>query len=149
MRVNATARIGRIDVVADAESLTGRVGSAIVAQLADKVGLTAGLSAALAGRTQRRSRVDGGRVLRDLIVMLVDGGDCVSDLGALRDQPDLFGQVASASSVVRVLDAIGPDELEAIRVARAAARERAWALGASLRPRRRRRKPARAIAAAG
>ncbi len=133
MRVNATARIGRIDVVADAEGLTGRVGSTVVAEVADRVGLTAGLSAALAGRTQRRSAVDGGRALRDLVVMLVDGGDCVSDLGALRDQPELFGRVASASSVLRVLDAVGPDELEAVRVARAAARERAWALGAAAR----------------
>jgi hypothetical protein len=36
-----------------------------------------------------------GRVLRDLVVMLADGGDCLSDLSVMRDQPDLFGQVAS------------------------------------------------------
>lgn len=131
VRVKDTARIGGMKIVADGEGLTGRVGTAAVAGLADRVGLTAGLSRALASRTSRRSPVDGGRVLRDLIVMLVDGGDCVSDLAALRDQADLFGRVASASSVARVLDAIGPDELELVREARAAARQRAWRLGAA------------------
>ncbi len=66
--------------------LTGRVGSAAVLELADRLGLTAGLSVALAGRTRRRSRVDGGAVVRDLVVMLVDGGDALTDLGVLRDQ---------------------------------------------------------------
>jgi len=118
-------------VVADGDSLTSRVGSAAVAQLADRIGLTAGLSGAVAGRTTRRSAIDDGRVLRDLAVMLVDGGDAVSDLGALRDQPALFGEVASDSTAARVVAAIGPDELEAIREVRAAARARAWALGAA------------------
>ena len=36
-------------------------------------------------------------MLIDLATMLVDGGECVSDLGALADQPDLFGRVASHS----------------------------------------------------
>jgi hypothetical protein len=62
--------------------------------------------------------------------MLIDGGECVSDLGALADQPDLFGQVASHSTASRVLHAIGANERRAICAARAAARERAWALGA-------------------
>ena len=52
------------------------------------------------------------------------------DLGALADQPDLFGQVASHSTASRVLHAIGPAERGVIRAARAAARERAWELGA-------------------
>jgi hypothetical protein len=58
------------------------VGTAAVAALADRLGLTEGLSRALEGRTQRRSPIDGGRVLRGLVVMLVDSGDAVSDLGA-------------------------------------------------------------------
>ena len=44
---------------------------------------------------QRRSRHDPGRTLRDLAVMVADGGDCLADLSALRDQPALFGEVAS------------------------------------------------------
>src|SRR5687768_6250312 len=32
-----------------------------------------------------------GRVVRDLAVMLADGGDCLADLRAVRDQRPLFG----------------------------------------------------------
>src|SRR6266545_2380870 len=38
---------------------------------------------------------DRGAVLRDLVVMLADGGDCLSDLAVLRDQGGLFGRVCS------------------------------------------------------
>ena len=131
MRVNAIARIGRVSVLADGEGLTSRVGTAAIAELADRVGLTAGLSRAVAGRTTRSSGVDGGRVLRDLVVMLCDGGDAVTDLGVLRDQPELFGSVASNATAARVVAYIGEDELDAIREARAAARARAWELGAA------------------
>ena len=131
MRVNATTRIGRVNVRADGEGLTSRVGTAAVAELADRVGLTGGLSRAVAGRTSRSSGVDGGRVLRDLVVMLCDGGDALTDLGVLRDQPELFGEVASNATAARVVAYVGEDELEAIRAARAQARERAWELGAA------------------
>jgi hypothetical protein len=30
------------------------------------------------------------KVIRDLAVMLADGGDCLTDLGAVRDQAALF-----------------------------------------------------------
>lgn len=131
MRVNATARIGRMAVVADQDGLTGRVGLGLVAQLADRIGLGAALSEAVAGRTTRRSRVDDGKVLRDLVLMLVDGGDAVSDLRVLAGQEALFGRVCSVSTAARVVEAIDEEGLERIRQARAACRERAWQLGAA------------------
>ncbi len=79
----------------------------------------------------RRSAHDPGRVLRDLVVMLTDGGDCLSDLSAMRDQADLFGQVASTPTAYRVIESIGPEELEGLREARRLARARAWAMGAA------------------
>jgi len=69
--------------------------------------------------------------------VLRSGGDgrrwrrCVSDLGALGDQVAIFGEIASGSTARRVLLEIGERERDAIRVARAAARECAWALGAA------------------
>jgi len=85
---------------------------------------------------ERRGRHDPGRVIRDLAVMLADGGDCLSDLRAVRDQEPLFGPVASDSTAFRLIDRIASDPgmLDAIRAARAAARERAWGLG--VRPER-------------
>jgi hypothetical protein len=52
-------------------------------------------------------------VLRDLAVVLADGGDCLSDLAVLRDQPELFGPVASAPTAWRVIEraAKAPDGL--------------------------------------
>jgi hypothetical protein len=93
------------------------------------LGVTAGLSDALGHLHRRRPTHDPGRVLVDLAVMLIDGGECVSDLGALADQPELFGGVASHSTASRVLHAIGAGERAAVRGTRAAARERAWEAG--------------------
>ena len=66
-------------------------GTALVAGVADRVGLTGALSHALGGLVERRRRHDPGRVVRDLALALADGGDCLADLRALRDQETLFG----------------------------------------------------------
>jgi hypothetical protein len=78
--------------------------------VAQRVGLTDGLSAALAGTRERRSGHDPGRVLSDLAVMASDGGRCVSDLAVLARQPALFGDLASVSTARRVLLSIGEGE---------------------------------------
>ena len=105
-------------------------GSALLAQAADKLGLTKALSLRLATVKQRRRGHDPGRVIRDLAVMLADGGECVSDLGAVRDQEVLFGPVASDSTAFRVIDRVAsqPGLLDALRAAHARARERFWEL---------------------
>src|SRR4051812_29301551 len=63
--------------------------------------------------------------------MLADGGGGGADLLALPSQPALFGDVASVSTARRVMLSIGERELERVRVARAQAREWAWAAGAA------------------
>jgi hypothetical protein len=70
-----------------------------------------------------------GRVVRDLAVMLADGGDCLADVGAVRDQDALLGSVASDSTAFGVIDAIAsrPGLLEAVADAHARAREHVWA----------------------
>jgi Transposase DDE domain group 1 len=110
--------------------LVSHAGSALLAQVADKLGLTGALSLRLGALKRRRRGHDPGRVIRDLAVMLADGGECVSDLGAVRDQLALFGSVASDSTAFRVVDRIAsePGLLEALRAAHARARERFWKL---------------------
>ena len=130
MRVKHGSRLGSLQIAADQEGLVSRAGSALVSELAARLGLERELSRALAHLFRRRPKHDPGRVVVDLATSLIDGGDCVSDLGALAEQPDLFGQVASPSTASRLLCALGKRELAAIRAARRAARERAWALGA-------------------
>jgi hypothetical protein len=119
-----------VEVTADGAGLVSHAGSALLAQVADKVGLTSGLSLRLGTLKQRRRGHDPGRVIRDVAVMLADGGECVSDLGGQRDQEALFGPVASDSTAFRVIDRVAstPGLLDAVRVAHARARARFWEL---------------------
>jgi len=130
LRVMRDGRPVTVEVTADGAGLVSHAGAALLAQVADKVGLTRALSLRLAGIKQRRRGHDPGRVIRDLAVMLADGGECVSDLGGQRDQAALFGPVASDSTAFRVVDRVAsePGLLEAVRVAHARARERFWEL---------------------
>jgi Transposase DDE domain group 1 len=119
-----------VEVTSDGAGLVSHAGCALLAVVADKLGLTRALSLRLAGLKQRRRGHDPGRVIRDLAVMLADGGECVSDLGAVRDQEALFGLVASDSTAFRVVDRIAsePELLDALRAAHARARDRFWKL---------------------
>ena len=136
MKVQRDGRNFTVDVAADGEGLVSHAGAALLSEVADRVGLTRELSRALEGVRERRGRHDPGRVIRDLAVMLADGGDCLSELRAVRDQEPLFGPVASDSTAFRLIDRIAeePGLLDAVRAARADARERAWGLG--VRPER-------------
>jgi hypothetical protein len=118
-----------VDVTADGAGLVSHAGTALLARVADKLGLTAGLALRLAVLKQRRRGHDPGRVIRDLAVMLADGGECVSDLGGVRDQEALFGPVASDSTAFRVIDRVASERLLGeLRAAHARARERFWEL---------------------
>jgi hypothetical protein len=102
----------------------------LLTDLADAAGLSAAFCDALAGLRERRGGHDPGRVLVDLAVMLADGGEAISDLAVLRDQPGLFGTVASTATAWRVLDGVDEQALDWLHHARASARERAWLLRA-------------------
>jgi Transposase DDE domain group 1 len=128
LRVKATKSPGSFEVTTDGTGVVGHAGAALLGELADRLGLTR----ALGWRDRGGRRHREAAVLRDLAVMLADGGDCLSDLAALRDQPELFGQVASIPTAWRVLERVAtdPDGLARLRAARAHARARAWAAGA-------------------
>jgi hypothetical protein len=119
-------------VSAKGADLTSRAGTVLLSALADKLGLTEGLTKALRVHS-RRVRHEPGRVARDLAVLLADGGDCLTDLGALRDQEALFGPVASEATAYRCVERLDASALAGIRAARAAARARAWELGGAPR----------------
>jgi hypothetical protein len=130
LKVMRDGRPVTVEVTSDGTGLVSHAGTALVAQVADQLGLTGALSLRLAAIKQRRRGHDPGRVIRDLAVMLADGGECVSDLGAVRDQQALFGPVASDSIAFRMIDRIAsePGLLDALRAAHARARERFWTL---------------------
>ena len=115
-------------VTGDGDGLVSHAGVGWLAETADLSGLTAGLSAAMAGVPQRRH--DPGCTLAQVVLALADGATCLSDLAALRAQPTMFGAVGSEATVWRTFDHVGSVELRGIAAARAGARERAWAAGA-------------------
>jgi len=134
LKVKPELRPKTVEVTADGEGLVSHAGTALLAELSDRLGLTKALSQALAATRERRSAHDPGHVVRDLALTLCDGGDCVSDLAALRSQQSLLGSIASETTAQRTLKSIDKDGLQAIRAAHAGARERVWAAGG--RPRR-------------
>ncbi len=128
--VKPKARLETVEVSADGEGLVSHAGIALLSELADRSGLTGALSDALAVTRERRSAHEPGRVLVEVVVMLADGGDCVTDLDAYRGQERLFGARASETTTHRVLKSIDEPLLATVRAARARARARVWDAGA-------------------
>ncbi len=132
-----TARRPKITVSADGKGLVSQAGTVLLTEAARVTGLGEALTGALARWRAPRAVHDPGKVLTDLAVTLALGGDCLADVAVLRAQPQLAGPVASDPVVSRLVSALaadGPRALRAIRKARAAARERAWALAGERAP---------------
>lgn len=115
-----------MSVTGDGSGVVAHAGGVGLRLLADRVGLSGELSAAVA----RRSFVpvhDRGRVLVDVAVMIADGGEAIADIDVLGHQSDVLGPVASAPTVWRALDELTPARLTKIARARARVRRHVWA----------------------
>jgi hypothetical protein len=126
--VNTTGWLKGLRVTGDGAGIVSHAGVALLRALADKTGLTAGLSKALASR--RLLVHDRGRVLADLACAIADGAEVISDFRVMADQGGLFGPVASVPTCWRALDEIaagGSRSLARITAAVNAARRQAWA----------------------
>lgn len=86
MKVQHKNRRIRVDVSSDGTGLVSQAGTVLLADIADRTGLTQALSAGLSDMRERRSAHDPGRVIRDLAVTLAAGGEALTDLGSLRGQ---------------------------------------------------------------
>jgi hypothetical protein len=126
-KVQSTGARPKLMVSGGGRGVVGHAGARMLADMAEATGLARGFGDALAGLRQRRPVHEPGRVAVDVAVMLADGGEAIADLGVLRHQPALFGQVASDATAWRVLDGLDAAALSRLRRARAAAREVAWA----------------------
>ena len=87
-------------------SQAGAVGLVETVQVA---GLDRALSQALAPWRRPHARHDPGKILLDLALSLAVGGDCLADVAVLRDQPGVFGSVASDPTVSRLVDTLAAD----------------------------------------
>jgi hypothetical protein len=126
--VNVTAWSNGLEVTGGGTGVVSHAGLGLVRRLADKTGLTGGLSRALwSGRVLGHDR---GRVLADISCVIADGARAISDFRVLADQKEAFGQVASVPTVYRTLEEIaegGPRTARKLTAAVNAARRYAWA----------------------
>ena len=126
--MKGTGWLKGLEVTAGGTGIVSHAGLALLRALADRTGLTAGLSRALA--SDRLLVHDRGRVLADLACAIADGAEVISDFRVMADQRELFGLVASVPTAWRTLDEIAAGSGRALaRVSGAVnvARRRAWA----------------------
>src|SRR6266567_6126139 len=121
--MNATRPVERLRVTVGDRQVVSLAGLHLVGEVAEMVGLSAALSGAIGVPGAVHDR---GRLLTQVALMLAGGGRCVADMDALREQPEVFGDVASSPTVWRTFNAIDGETLTAMRQARARARDRAW-----------------------
>ncbi len=114
-------------MIPDAKNLVSHAGAALLAELADRVGLTDAMSVAMTECGIDWHTHDPGVVLTHLAVAIADGADCLADIAALKEQEELFGPVASVATAWRAIQATTSVELRGIPVALASAREAVWA----------------------
>jgi hypothetical protein len=125
--VHRSRSVRRVEVTTDGRNLVSHAGTAMLAELADRTGLTHRLSEAMAGCGISWHTHDPGVVLTHLAVAIADGADCLSDIDALRKKSELFGEVASVTTAWRAVKATTAPELRAIAKAVAKTREVVWA----------------------
>ena len=126
--MNTTGWLKGLRVTADGTGIVSHAGVALLRALSDNIGLTAGLSRALASR--RRLVHDRSRVLAGLACAIADGAGVISGFRVMGDHEDLFGRAASVPTAWRTLEEIaggGERALGKITAAVNAARRRAWA----------------------
>jgi hypothetical protein len=135
--VKNSARVARVSVSSDGRGLVSQAGAVLLWETLRVTGLGRGLSESLARWRAPRAVHDPGKVIADLAAAVALGGDCLADIAVLREQPALAGPVASDPVVSRLVSTLAADlprALKAVRSARAAARERAWALAGAGAP---------------
>jgi Transposase DDE domain group 1 len=134
LKVHRSRSVRRAKVMADGKNLVSHAGAALLAELADRTGLTKAMSVAMEDCGISWHTHDPGVVLTHLGVAMADGADCLADIAALKEQEDLFGPVASVATAWRAVHATMAAELRAIPLALASARERVWAAAPPLGP---------------
>jgi hypothetical protein len=118
-------------VSADGAGVASHAGCELLRELAAASGLVGAWDRALIGTYAGLPFHFPGQVLSDLAVSIADGATSISGLRALRDQPGIFGPVASTPTAWRALDKVSEEHLSLLRAGRAQARAAAWEAGAA------------------
>lgn len=126
----------RVKVSADGHGVVSHAGMGLLRELADRTGLSAQVTAALADTYRGPWVYAPGEVFADLAAAVADGADCIDGVGQVcGDREHVFGAKASTTTMWRLIDErIDAAHLPAVRAARAGARAAAWAAGAAPAP---------------
>lgn len=102
--VEHTGWFGDLVVTGTGRNLVSHAGTSALRMLSDQVGLTQGLSKALA--SPRMLVHDRGRVLTDMAASIADGAEIISGIATMGESSELYGPVASVPTAWRCLDEI-------------------------------------------
>ncbi len=114
LKVHRSSSVRRAMVTTDGRNLVSHAGTALLAELANRSGLTTAMSVAMADCGISWHIHDPGVVLTHLAVAMADGADCLSDMAVLKEQSELFGPVGSVATAWRSVQATASAELRAI-----------------------------------
>lgn len=115
----------------------GQAGGMLLTETVHTSGLGHHLKHGLAAWKKPFATHDPAKILTDIAITLALGGDALSDSSVLRDEPDLYGPVASNPTITRLIRTLAADAdqaLAAINTARASARAHVWELSGAQAP---------------
>ena len=125
--MQSTGWADRLELVGDDDRLVGFAGALPLRLLAERTGLRAGLSAAMARRGFHPVYYRG-QVLVDLAVAQVLGGEAISDFQGLRHLAPVIGPIPSTPTVWRAMAEVGERQLSRINAAVTVFRRHWWRL---------------------
>jgi len=99
----------------------------LVQGLCDRLGLTDAIRAVFGPHGPLK--ICRGSVMRDLAVSIADGGEAMTAVEMLRSQSAVFGEVASDTTVGRMIDEFNAERRIGFYASLAAARTRVWESG--------------------
>jgi hypothetical protein len=137
LTVKPTRTYPRLHIDTAPSNAVGQAGGLLLTETVHASGLGHHLKQALTAWQKPFAIHDPGKILTDLAITLALGGDALSDSSVLRDEPDLYGPVASNATITRLIRALADDAdqaLTAINTARAAARAHVWELAGTQAP---------------
>ena len=123
--MNATAT-NRVSVEPGGAGVVAHVGLHALGAFADRLRLGSLLSSRIVPRGERSPLHDRGKVLTHMALVIAGGGESCADVEHLRLQNDLFGFVASDSTVHRMFHELDPATLKDLGGATAQVREHVW-----------------------
>ena len=133
----STRRYPLVQVDTAPVGAVAHAGGVLLTHTAEATGLPGALSQGLAPWRKPLAVHDPAKVLTDLALSLVLGGDALCDVALLRAEPGLYGPVGSEATISRTITTLAQDAgkaLKAIAAARAAARKAAWDLAGDHAP---------------